>query len=166
MAAGEGCCGALACSVGTRHKIVEESLVPTWYGQGLSMGGEIIVYIRKYTMGNLIYSCCQIVILRSRHWQEDEDDVIDEKCGEDDKRDALELLTATEEIEERYQEDQRIIRSIAHVHQFAENGTREGLGEQQGRLTAEELLLPRGEDVVKVGEDAIDLIRVRIPPRQ
>ena len=128
------------------------------------MGGEIIADVGEYPLHDIVETCSVVIVLGTRHWQGYEDDVIDKERSEDDERDALKILIPAEEIIESNDAYHRVIGGIAHEHQFTEKDTRHGLIEEQGRLTAEELLLPRGEDVVKVGEDAIDLIRVGIPP--
>ena len=74
------------------------------------MGGEIVAHIRKHAVGDLVESCCQIIVLRTRDWQEDEDDVVDVEGAEDNELRTQELLIPLEEIEQRDDGDKREIR--------------------------------------------------------
>ena len=94
------------------------------------MGGEVIAHIREHTLGNLVEPCCQIIVLRTRDWQEDEDDVIDVEGTEENELRTQELFIPLEEVEQRDDGDEREIRGVAQMHQFAEHGVRDGLREE------------------------------------
>ncbi len=122
--------------MGTLHDMIEEAAVPSWYRHCLLMGGEVIVYVGEYSMGYIIDSYRQIIILWSGYGQEDVNDVIDEKRGEDDECRAMEMFIPEDEIPQRDQSDEHIIAGISQMHQLTPPGTRKSLREQQGRLTA------------------------------
>ena len=166
MTAGEGRGGALAGIVGGLHALVEESVGIAGQGQALAVCGKEIVHVGEHAVGNVVEPRCQIVVLRSRYRQCDEDDVVDEERGEYDEGRAVELLITVTEIEEGHQRDERIVRGIAQLHQFAENRVGEMLREEQGGLAVEELLLVAGEDMIEVGQQSVELVGVGIPPRQ
>ena len=163
MTAGEGGCGALAGFVHTLHERVEETVAPTRGGGFLHVGGEVVAHIRKHALGDLVEPCCQIVVLWTGDWQEDEDDVIDEEGTEEDELRLQELVIPPEEVEQGNESDEREIRGVTQMHQFAEHRVGAGLREQQGRLTATERLFVGGEDMVEVGEVSIELEGLRIP---
>ena len=166
MTAGEGCRGALTRFMGILHQTVEEAVAVAGHGHCLVVGGEVIVDVGENALCDALWSYCQIIILGSRDGQEDEDDVVDEECREDDELRAVELLIAEEEVEQRHEGNHREIGGIPQVHELAEDGVGDGLREQKGWLTAEEALLIAREQMVEVGEDAVELIGVGIPPRQ
>ena len=74
------------------------------------------------------------------------------------------MLVAEEEKEDGDTYEQRIVADVAHRQQLAEDGVREGLTERQRRLEAKERLLPTRKHMVEIGEDAVHLIGVGIPP--
>ena len=124
MTAGEGGCGSLACIVHTLHEGVEETVVPTRGSRFLHVGGEVVAYIREHTLGNLIEPCCQIVVLWPRDRQEDEDDVVDEEGGEENKLRTQELIISPKEVEQCDEGYEWEILGVDQMHQFAENGVR------------------------------------------
>ena len=63
-------------------------------------------------------------------WQEDEDDVIDVEGTEEDELRTQELFIPLKEVEQRDDGDEREIRGVAQMHQFAENRVRDGLREE------------------------------------
>ena len=164
MTAGEGCRGALAFRVGGFQELVEEAVGIAGDGQFVLMGGEIVADVGEHAFRDVVESCRVVIVLGSRHWQEVEDQIVDEERGEDDKRGALELLVAAEKIEECDGGYQREVAGVAHQQQFVDEVVGYGLTEEQGRLTAEDLLLPRGKDMVEIGEDAVHQVGVGIPP--
>ena len=130
MTAGEGCRRSFACCMGILYHVVEESVAIARHGKSLGMGGKVAADIGECAMGNVVETCCQVVILRSGDGQEDEDDVIDEKRRQDDEGRTVELLIAAEEVEQCHKGDHREIRCIAKVHEFAEYRMRPCLGEE------------------------------------
>ena len=136
MTAWEGGCGALACIVQTLYERVEETVAPARCGGFLHVGGEIVAHIRKHAIRNLVEPRSQIIILRTRDWQDDKYDVIDEEGTKDDELRTQELVIPLEEVEQRDDGDEWEIRGVTQMHQFAEHRVGDGLREQQGRLTA------------------------------
>ena len=109
MTAGEGCRGTLASSMGTGHALVEETVAVAWHSQWLIVSGEEIMNVGEYAICDVIDSCGQIIILWSGNGQEDENQIIDEERREDDKHRAVELIVSEEEIEQRYEGNEREI---------------------------------------------------------
>ena len=143
---------------------MEEAVGIAGDGQFVLMGGEIVADVGEHAFRDIVESCRMVIVLGPRHWQEVEDQIVDEERGEDDKRGALKLLVAAEEIEEGDGGYQREIARVAHQQQFVDEIVGHGFTEEQGRLTAEDLLLPRGKDMVEIGEDAVHQVGVGIPP--
>ena len=166
MTAGEGGSGSFASMVHSLHERVEETVAPTGCGGFLHVGGEVIAYIRKDALGDLVESCCQIIVLRTGDWQEDKDDVIDEEGGYEDKLRTQELIISPEEVEQCDDGYKREIREVAQVHQFAEHGVRDGLREVEGRLTTTKCLFLCSEKMVEIGEVAIEFEGLWIPHPQ
>ena len=166
MRAGEGCRGSLAGSMGALYHVVEQSILITRTGQSLHVVHEIVTHVREDALGYLIEADGSVIVLRSGDRQEHKDDIIEhERCHEYPCR-AHELTgTAEEEIEHHHQHHGEIA-GIAEVHEFADDRAGHGLREEQGGLATEELLLPGGKQMVEIGEDAVELIGVGIPPRE
>ena len=150
MTAWKGRCRLLTRFVSTGHALIKETIIPTRYGECLVVGGEVIAHIGKGTVGNVIKTCGQIIVLRPSDGQEDEDDVKDKERRQDDEFRTVELLIAAEEVEQRDEGNHREIRCIAQVHKFAEHRMRPRLCERQSRMTAEKLLFIGRKYVVEV----------------
>ena len=101
MTAGEGGSGPFACIMGTLYQGVEESVAPSGGDHSLHVGGEVVADIWVHAAGDILQTCCQIVVLRSRDRQEDKDDVVDEEGREDDEFRTEELLISLKEIKQR-----------------------------------------------------------------
>ena len=166
MTAGEGGRGALTSFVGGLQQLVEESVRITRDGQFVLMEGEVSADVREHTIGDIIESYHRIIVLRSRDGQEHKDHIVNEERGENHKGGTLELLITAEEVEEADDGYQWEIAGIADDQRLADEDAGQSIIEQQGWLTVEDLLFPRGKDVVEVGEDAVDFVGVWIPPRQ
>ena len=65
MTAGEGGSGLFTRFVSTGHTLVEEAIAIAWNGQCLVVGGEIIPHIGECTVGDILDTCCQIIVLWS-----------------------------------------------------------------------------------------------------
>ena len=122
MTAREGRSGAFAFLVGCYQKLVEEPIGITGDWQLVLMDGEIIADVREDAFRDVVKSCRMVIILRSCHGQQIEDQIIDEERGEDDERGALELLVAAEEIKEGYGSYQWEVAGVAHQQQLADEG--------------------------------------------
>mgnify|MGYP007101831046 CR=1 FL=1 len=164
MTAGEGCRGAFTGFVGTGYALVEEPVAVTRGRQRLVVGGKIVVKVGEYALSDVVQTCRRIIVLRSCNGQEDEDDVVDEERGEDDEYRTVELCVSPKEIECCHECYQRVVGSIAQMHQFTENGIADRLGEEQCRLTAEQLLFNARKEMVEIGEYLVQFIGIRIPP--
>ena len=86
------------------------------------MGVEIVAYVWKHSTGYFVHAHGLIVEHGPRDGKDDKDSVKEEERGHDDERALVELLVAGEEIIECHGGYHRIIRSIAEIHQFGENG--------------------------------------------
>ena len=109
MTAGESCRRALTCGMGTGYTLVEVTIAVARHGQWLVVGGEVIVDVGEYTLGDVVQTCCQIIILWSCDGQEDKNHIIDEERREDDKYRTVEFLIAEKEVEQRHEGNQREI---------------------------------------------------------
>ena len=127
MTAGESGSGPFACIMGTLHQGVEESVAPSGGDHSLHVGGEVVADIWVHAAGDILQTCCQIIVLRSRDGQEDKDDIVDEEGREDDELRTEELLISLKEIEQRDDGYQGEIRGIAQMHEFTEDGMCIGL---------------------------------------
>ena len=121
MTAGEGGCRTFTGIVGTLHQGVEESVAPSWRGHSFHVGGEVVADVGEHPVGDILYVCCQIVVLRTSDRQEDKDDVVDEEGREDDELRTQELLISPEEVEQRDDGYQGEIRGVAQMHELAED---------------------------------------------
>ena len=65
--------------------------------------------VGEYTLGDVVQTCCQIIILWSCDGQEDKNHIIDEERREDDKYRTVEFLIAEKEVEQRHEGNQREI---------------------------------------------------------
>ena len=120
---------------------------------------------REEAVRDILYTHRLEVERGSGNGHEDEHDVVDEERGEQNERSSLKLVVACEEVEEHHQTNHRIVGSVTHAHQLADGCPREGGGERERRLEAKHRLLCAAEHVVEVGEHAVELIRVGVPPR-
>ena len=55
---------------------------------------------------------------------------------------------------------------VAEAHEFGEPSPGDVLGEEQRGLAGEDGLFAGGEEVVEIGEDAVEFVGVGIPPRE
>ena len=145
-------------------KATEQSVVPSGIGKTLLMGVEPVVDIGEDSMGYLVDADSCIIILRASHRHCYIYKVIYKEGREDYKCGTVELLISPEKEIQCRGGYHRIIRPIAEIHQFAENGRRKPLREQQRRLTTEKPLFPRGKHMVEIGEHTVELVGVGIPP--
>ena len=166
MTGGESRRGAFSGVVGIDHHLIEESFGMAWSRQHLLMEVEVAANVGEHAPCNIINAHGQIVEHGTRDGNHDEDDIIKEEGGHDDERATTEICVLFQEIIDRDQDDQREIGHIAQVHQFRKHDIRAFLGKQQGRLTTEKLLFPTGKHMVEIGQHAVDLVGIRIPPRQ
>ena len=88
---------------------------------------EIVVQIGEYSFGYLIDTHCLVIEGGTCYGEEDEDDIIEEERSRDDEDTALELLIPAEEIIEADEGYERIIRGIAQIEQFRNDGVGDGL---------------------------------------
>ena len=114
-----------------------------------------IADVGEDALGYLVYTHSLEIELRTCYGQEIEDEVKEEERTYDDEGRTLEMLVATEEIEEDDTYKQQIVAHIAHCHQLAEDRMREGLTERQSGLKTKERMLIACKQVVEVGKDTI-----------
>ena len=98
MTAWESGSWALACSMGTSHTLIEESIFPTWYRQRLIVSSKVIADIGEVALSYLVYPRCQVIILRTSNWQQDKNDVIDKERCQDYECGTSKLLITIQEI--------------------------------------------------------------------
>ena len=95
-----------------------------------------------------------------------EDDIKGHKRCHDDEYATLELGIVAEEIDQSHAGYHGVIGGVAHAHQLGDDGRGELLGKHQRGLETKQRLLPLGKDVVEVGQHAVELIGIGIPPCQ
>lgn len=166
MTAWEGCCRTLAGVLGALDKLVEDAVGVTRRRKTDLMGEEIIVDVGENARRCRIKSYRIVIIGGSGYRQEDINEIINEERAHDDECRTLELLIAEGEIEKHRRGYHEVIRAVAHVEKFADNGAVEDLGEKQGGLASEQILLPSGEEMVEIGEETVEFVGIRIPPSQ
>lgn len=166
MAAREGCRGPFAGCLGVFNKVIEYAVLVSGTGQTVLIIVEIVVNVGEHAVGYIGQSGSLVVECRACYGHENEHHIIDEEGREHHERGTLELVVAEGEVIEHHERYHRIVGGVAHVHKLAHHGPRHGLAEQQGRLAAEHVLLPLGKHVVEVGQHAVDLVGVGIPPAQ
>ena len=163
---GEGGGWPFASIVSALDHLVEDAVRPSWRRKYVSVIVEVVADVGEHTCCHLVESDGGIVILRANDGQDVEDDVIGEERAEQHQCGTFKLLVAPSEIVEHHGYNQWIVAGIAKVHEFAEPRLRHQLREQQGRLTAHELLLPTCKEMIEVGKHTVQLIRIGIPPCQ
>ena len=161
--AGESCRGTLAHLLGTLHQVVEEAVLVARTGKQLLVVVEVIADGRENALRHTVGTDSREVELRTGNGDEYIYKVIDEESGDDDERHLLEEVETVEEVPHHHYQNHGVIEEVAHVERLADPHLRETFAEPDGRLSAEEPLLCRGEHVVEVGEDAVELESVGIP---
>jgi len=171
MTAGESGCRTFAGIVCNDKGLIHRTFLPSGNGQDevavvdIELYGiKVITDIGEDALCNLVDTNSLEIELRSCHGQEDKDKIEQEERADNDKGSALEMLVSEEEKEDSDAYEQRIITDVAHGQQLAEEGVREGLTERQRGLEAKERLFPTSKHMVEVGEDAVHLVSVGIPP--
>ena len=124
------------------------------------------MYIGEHAAGNVVETYGTVIVLRSGNREHYIYYIIGEERCEDDECCPAEVGIAAEEIEKRHHGYHGKIGGIAHVHQLADEGMAESGGKDEGGLKAKDMLLPGGENMVEIGEHAVELVGVGIPPRE
>ena len=122
MTAGECSGGAFARSLGVFHHLVENALFITRTWQAVLTEIEMVVHVGEYSPGNVAEPHGLVIESGPHHGHKHKDDIIDEERGDDDKCRTFKLLIAESKIIEHHEGYHGIIGSIAHVHQFADDG--------------------------------------------
>ena len=135
----------------------------TGTGKQLLIVIEIIANGRKDTLRNRIHADGREIELRAGNRNEYINKVVDEKAGDQYKRHLLKQVEPIDEIEQRHNQNHRIISEIAHVERLAHPHLRKRMTEPYGRLSAEHPLLGRSKQMIQIGEDAVELESIRIP---
>jgi len=161
--AGEGGRGPFAGLLRHLHQVVEEAVGVTRCGEQGGVVVEIVAHAVEVAQGDVVKPDGGEVVLRPGHGYEYIYKVIDEERGEDDERRAVEFGIAGEEVEEHDGDNHGIVGEVAHVERLAEPHGRAQAAELECRLATEEHLFGVGEEVVEVGEEAVELIGVGIP---
>jgi len=156
--------GPLSCGFGLLNELIEYAVGVAGRWQTVLVMGEIVVQVGEHALRNVFHAHGVVIERWPRDGHEDEHHVVDEERGKHNEGRPLKLGVAEEEVEDDYKGYHGVVRGVAHVHQFAHHGPRQRLAEEQRGLAAEESLLPRGEDVVKVWQLTVYLVCVRIPP--
>lgn len=112
MAAGKGSGRPFARVVCHVEQMVKKSVRPSWSRHAEVVGEEPVAHIGEDTCGNAVETDGRIVELRPGDWHKDEDDVVNEKRGNDDIRGLHELVVTPEEIVQRDEDYQRKITDI------------------------------------------------------
>ena len=160
---GEGGRGTFAHLLRAFHQAVEEAVLVAGAGQQFLVVVEVIADGREDALRHLIGANGGEIELGACHRDEDIDEVVDEKRGDDDERNLLQQVVAVDEIPQDNDEHHGIVEEIAQVERLADPHIGQAAAEPDGGLAAEQALLGRGEDVVEVGKEAVELEGVRIP---
>ena len=160
----EGGGRSLSCFLGILYELVENSVGIAWGWQTVGMGTEVIAHCREDTLGNILHSHGIEVERWSHHRHVNVDEIVDEEAGEHHKAHSFSLVVSAEEIVEYYRCYHRIIHEVSHRHQFTHHRPGQCLGKEQGGLASKEILFPSRKEMVEVGEHAVDLVSIWIPP--
>jgi len=87
----------------------------------------------------------------------------EERCHYNEHRPA-ELVVAAAVVIQHRGHDEEVVGHVAEVENLRQQRPRAGPAEFQRHLAAEQSLLPRGHYMVEVGEHAVKLVEVGIPP--
>ena len=77
-----------------------------------------------------------------------------------------EIFSSRSKRRMKYHSHHGIVEEIAHVERLAHPHVGQTFGKPNGRLPAKEPLLGRSEYMIHIGEEAVELVRVRIPVGQ
>ena len=130
------------------------------------MGEEPVADVGEYALCDVVGAYCEVVELRSCDGEEYEYEVVGEEGCEEDECRHGQLVVATEEIVEQQKRHEREIADVAEAHEFGEPSPGDVLREEQRGLAGEDGLFACGEEVVEIGEDAVKLVGVGVPPRE
>ena len=160
---GKCSCGPLARGLGALHHAVEEPVYAVGIGHQFGMVQEIVSHIGE-TSGSRLYRTDSLkVVLRPGDRQKQVNEVVKKEGTEQYERGAHEALVAGKEVVEDHKEHHGVIGPVTQVEGFAPPDGVAHLTEHKGRLATEEKLFPRSKEMVKVGKQTVELIRVRIP---
>ena len=166
MAAGECRRGPFAGIMGDVEQVVEEAIAPPRCRHAFAVGEEPVADVGEQAVCDVVGAYCEVVELRSCDGEEYEYEVVGEEGCEEDECRHGQLVVATEEIVEQQKRHEREIADVAEAHEFGEPSPGDVLGEEQRGVAGEDGLFARGEEVVEIGEDAVEFVGVGIPPRE
>ena len=166
MTAGEGCRRAFARLVSVLHHLIEYAIGIARTGKSFAVQVEVVANVGKNAHRYLFHAHGRIVILRTRYGQGHEHHVIDEEGGDKYERRSFELGVTAKEVKQRYGQYHGEVRGVAHVHQFAKPSGRHGIAKHQRRLKTKHRLLGLRKHMVEVGQYAVKLVGVGVPPRK
>ena len=114
----------------------------------------------------ILHTDGRIIIHRTGHRDEIEDEIIGKEGGCHDETAFLKLLVPIPEIIHTHHEDDGVIHGIGYLEKLAQDGLCELLRKDERGLEAKDHLVPMGYDRIEIGEQYIDIGGILIPPRQ
>ena len=160
---GEGGRGTFAYLLRAFHQAVEEAVLVAGAGQQFLVVVEVIADGREDALRHLIGANGGEIELGACHRDEDIDEVVDEKRGDDDERNLLQQVVAVDKIPQDNDEHHGVIEEIAQVERLADPHLRQTTAEPDGGLAAKQTLLGRSKHMVEVQKQAVELEGIRIP---
>ena len=161
MAAREGRRGVFARILRRQHHLAERS--SHLQRQDVGVMSEIVVHLRELVSHSHLHSVRLVVVLRSCHREELEEDIEAEEGSEKHECGALHILISCDEIEEDHRDHQVVVGRVAEVEQLIPEGGAEQLVEHERRLASEHHVVDMREDMVFVVEEAAKLVSLGIP---
>ena len=166
MTAGECSRRTLARLVSALYHLIEYAIGIARTGKSFAVQVEVVANVGKNAHRYLFHAHGRIVILRTRYGQGHEHHIIDKEGGDKHERRPFELGVTAKEVKQRYGQYHGEVRGVAHVHQFAKPSGRHGIAKHQRRLKTKHRLLGLRKHMVEVGQHAVKLVGVGIPPRK
>jgi len=127
------------------------------------VGLEIVAYGREYACICGSGANGLEVVLRAGAWEELIYNIKDEERTEEDETCLVELVITQEEIVSHRSHHHVVVGIIAKVKRFAPEGAAEEFAKLKGGLTAEELVVHIGKDMVEIRILAAIVVGLRIP---
>ena len=127
---------------------------------------EIIANSTKDSLVDTIQPDGREIILWTGNWDENINQIINEKRGNQYERELLKQIETENEIEHRNDKNHRIVREVSHVKRFTNPLMGQQVAEMKSRLRTEQPLFHRSENMIEIREETVELICIRIPVRE
>lgn len=166
MRAGESGRGALTHLLGTLYQVIKQTLLVSRPGKQFLMIVEVIADGGEVALLGILQPDGGKIELGAGNGNEDINQVVDKERSHQHERELLEQLEPVDEIEHGDHQNHRIVREIAQMKCLTHPMLRKKIAEVQRGLGAEHPLLGGCKNMIEVGEEAVELVRIGIPVRE